>query len=187
MAQRRPTIPQRRRIFLGCEGESERSYMELLRRIVEQRHRKVHLDAVLLGGGDPLKMVETAAVQHRRRVGRGQYVYRAILLDADKLGQARERDERADRLAAKEGFELIWQEPCHEAFLMLHLADGTVSRPQTTMDANRALRRLWPTYEKPLPATRLAERIDRPAVIRARAIHAGLRILLEKIDFGDDL
>ncbi len=184
MVSRRPSVPQRRRIFLGCEGESERGYLALLTRLVEQRHRKVHLDAVVLGGGDPLAMVEKAAAQHRRRVARGQYVYRAILLDADKLGQVPERDQRAHRLAAKDGFELIWQEPCHEAFLMLHLADGTVACPQTTADADRALRRLWPTYEKPLPATRLGERIDRLAVLRARAMHEGLRRLLDKIDFG---
>jgi hypothetical protein len=35
--KRRITIPQRKRIFLGCEGESEQSYGALLARIVGQQ------------------------------------------------------------------------------------------------------------------------------------------------------
>jgi hypothetical protein len=34
-------IRQRRRIFLGCEGEGERSYGALLIRLVEKRRRRV--------------------------------------------------------------------------------------------------------------------------------------------------
>jgi len=187
MAPRQAFRPQRQRIFLGCEGESERGYAVLLARLVEQRHHKVHLDSVPLGGGDPLSIVEQAVIQHRRRVARGDYVYRAILLDADTLGRAPQRDDKALSLAATQGFDLIWQQPCHEAFLLRHLADGATLRPQTSADASYALSRLWPDYRKPLPAVRLGQRIDRPAVLRARAVHDGLRILLEKIDFGDHL
>jgi len=184
MAPRQAFRPQRQRIFLGCEGESERGYGALLARLVEH-HRKVHLDSVPLGGGDPLSIVEQAVIQHRRRVARGDYVYRAILLDADTLGRAPQRDDRARSLAAGQGFDLIWQEPSHEAFLLLHLADGGALRPQTSADASHALSRLWPEYRKPLPAVRLGQRIDRHAVLRARATHDGLRRLLERIDFGD--
>ena len=49
----------RRRIFAGCEGDSEVSYIALVRRIVEDVHQKVYLDAQPLqpGGGDPLALV----------------------------------------------------------------------------------------------------------------------------------
>jgi hypothetical protein len=185
MAPRSAFRPQRQRVFLGCEGESERSYGALLARLVEHHH-KIHLDSVPLGGGDPLSIVEQAVIQHSRRMARGDYVYRAILLDADTLGRAPQRDNRARRLAADQRFDLIWQEPSHEAFLLLHLADGAALRPQTSADASHVLSRLWPEYRKPLPAIRLGQRIDRPAVLRARAAHDGLRRLLERLYFGDD-
>jgi hypothetical protein len=185
MRPRKAFRPQRQRVFLGCEGESEGGYGALLARLVEH-HQKIHLDSVPLGGGDPLSIVEQAAIQHRRRVARGDYVYRAILLDADTLGRAPQRDDRARSLAAGQGFDLIWQEPCHEAFLLLHLIDGAALRPQTSADASHALSRLWPEYRKPLTAARLGQRIDRAAVIRARATHDGLRRLLERLYFGDD-
>jgi hypothetical protein len=184
MAPRRTFRPQRQRIFLGCEGESERGYGALLARLVEH-HRKVHLESVPLGGGDPLAIVEQAVRQHRRRVARGDYVYRAILLDADTLGRTPQRDDTARNLAASHGFGLIWQAPCHEAFLLLHLADGAALRPQTSADASQALMRLWPEYRKPLTAMRLALRIDRAAVLRAGGAHGGLRQLLERLHFGD--
>jgi hypothetical protein len=79
--RRRRLIPQRRRVFLGCEGESERGYCALLSRLLEARRRDVHLDIVLLqpGGGDPLALVELAS----RRIAEGErkrdskYVLRA--------------------------------------------------------------------------------------------------------------
>ena len=52
----------RRRLFVGCEGDSERSFVVLVRRIVNDVHQKVHLDPQLLqpGGGDPLALVRRA-------------------------------------------------------------------------------------------------------------------------------
>jgi hypothetical protein len=80
---RRPQqrIPQRRRIFLGCEGESERSYGVLLGRLVEVRHGRIHLDTVLLrpGGGDPLALMERAVLMGRRVSRRGNYSAKVIL------------------------------------------------------------------------------------------------------------
>jgi hypothetical protein len=186
MPRSRPFRPQRQRIFLGCEGESERGYATVLARLVEQRHQNVHLDTVPLGGGDPLSMVERAIAFHRRRLARGEYAYRAILLDADALGRALNRDEQARGLAIAHSFDLIWQEPSHEALLLLHLDEGPARRPQTSTEATHTLLRLWPEYQKALPATRLSQRIDRSAVLRARALHAGLRRLLDRLDFGVD-
>jgi len=62
MRRRRLFIPQRRRIFLGCEGESERGYGALIGRLLESQRRDVHLQVVLLkpGGGDPLALIEQA-------------------------------------------------------------------------------------------------------------------------------
>jgi hypothetical protein len=70
-------------------------------------------------GGDPLAIVETAGKQLRKRAGRGEpYVTRVVLLDADRGGLTPERTAQAVRLAANLDLRLVWQEPCHEAFLL---------------------------------------------------------------------
>jgi hypothetical protein len=188
MTLRRRGIPQRRRIFLGCEGESERSYGALLARLVEKR-RRVHIDAVLLkpGGGDPLALIELAIRRVRERTLRnGAYTEMAVLLDADTRGISRERDSRAIDMADKEGLRLVWQEPCHEAFLLRHLQGCQMLRPMTSASAMDELRRRWPQYRKALPAMRLADRIDEDAVRRAAAVEGVLKDFLAEIDFGQD-
>jgi hypothetical protein len=59
---RRRQRPQRRRIFLGCEGESEQGYGALLGRLLEAIRHDRYLHIVLLrpGGGDPLALVKLA-------------------------------------------------------------------------------------------------------------------------------
>ncbi len=63
MKRRRATIPVRRRIFLGCEGESEQGYGALLARLAEDCGLDLAFQPVLLrpGGGDPLDLVSLAA------------------------------------------------------------------------------------------------------------------------------
>ena len=93
---RRPFIRPRRRVFLGCEGESERGYGALLRRLLEVHRQDVHLDVVLLrpGGGDPLALVELARrlIDESERKREAPYSLRAVLLDSDKRGHTPPRD-----------------------------------------------------------------------------------------------
>jgi hypothetical protein len=97
--RRRPTArPQRRPVFLGCEGESERGYGTLIGRLRDELRRDLHLDVTLLrpGGGDPLALVETACqkIAHTERNRDIRYSVRAILLDSDKLSQSPARDQK---------------------------------------------------------------------------------------------
>lgn len=183
----RSLIPQRRRIFLGCEGESERAYGVRLQQLVDEQHRTIYIDTVLLqpGGGDPLALVECAVVKSGQRSGqRGAYLAQAILLDRDRLGQAPDRDAQLSALAAKHRLKLIWQETCHEALLLRHLNDCHDLRPQSSRIAFAELQRRWPDYQKNAPASVLASRIDRAAVLRAAAVEDGLRAFLDLIVFG---
>lgn len=185
----RPIIKQRRRIFLGCEGESERSYGVRLHHLVELRHRRIHIDAVLLqpGGGDPLAIVQRALDQMRDRTRkRGAYRAKAVLLDSDKLGQKPDRDTQAFALAKQNGMLLILQDSCHEALILRHLEDCSALRPPSTKHAWDELTRRWPEYRKNMPALALAARIDRTAVLRAAAAEANLRAFLVMIEFGED-
>ncbi len=58
MRRRRTARPQRRPVFLGCEGESERGYGTLIGRLRDELRPDLHLDVTLLrpGGGDPLAL-----------------------------------------------------------------------------------------------------------------------------------
>ena len=58
---RRPRVPRRKRIFVGCEGESEQGYAALLQRFAEERGAAVHADAkVVPRAGNPLTLVSRA-------------------------------------------------------------------------------------------------------------------------------
>lgn len=185
MSRRRPFIPQRTPIFIGCEGESERGYVALLGRIAEQAGLAVHLDAVLLqpGGGDPRAIIDRGIQrlgERRRKRGSG-YDAQFILLDDDRVGQAPRRDARLLAVAAAAGMRLVWQSTCHEALLLRHLENCATLRPQTTELAAAQLRQRWPDYRKPASAADLARRIDREALVRAAGVEPDLRVLLEAI------
>jgi hypothetical protein len=63
MRRRPPHIPQKRRIFLGCEGHGEHGYGTLLAHIAREARIHVHIDARRLqpGAGNPLALVEKVA------------------------------------------------------------------------------------------------------------------------------
>ncbi|MEZ0251238.1 MAG: RloB domain-containing protein [Methylobacteriaceae bacterium] len=189
MRRGRALIPQRRRVFLACEGESEQSYGALLSRLIDAQHRRTYLDIVLVqpGGGDPLAIVERASRLMSDRVRRfGAYTERAVLLDTDKLGLSPERDRRIEALAEREGFRLIWQKPCHEALLLRHLDGCAALRPVNTARAAEELQRRCATYRKGMAAMRLANLIDVHGVLRAAAVEPALDDFLTAIEFPRD-
>lgn len=189
MRRGRARIPQRRRIFLACEGESEQSYGALLSRLIDVQHRRTYLDIVLVqpGGGDPLAIVERATRLMRERVRRfGAYAARAVLLDTDKLGLNPERDGRIEALAERDGLRLIWQKPCHEALLLRHLDGCAALRPVDTARAVDELQRRCGGYRKGMAAMRLATFIDARGVLRAAAVEPALDDFLTAIEFPRD-
>jgi hypothetical protein len=183
-------IPQRNRIYLGCEGESEQSYGRCLNGITDNLGLHLHIDCDVLqpGGGDPLALIETAIKHIRQKViSRGPFVHCAIILDADKLRVSPDRDAQIPCLAASHGIHLIWQNPCHEGFLLRHLPRNDTIRPQTSELALRALKGIWPGYRKGAPASALASWIDAVALRRAAAVEPDLRSFLSSIGLFDGL
>jgi hypothetical protein len=183
--RRRVVIPQRKRIFLGCEGESEQSYGALLTRIVGTQRQDFFLDTVLLrpGGGDPFALVELAVRKKKQGEKKGPYATAFILMDSDKNGLAPVRDQQAVALAQAEGLILVWQEPCHEALLLRHLPGAQNLRPQSTALAINALRARWAGYSKGMPAIKLSSEIDVPNLRQARAVEPMLATLLGALGF----
>jgi hypothetical protein len=185
-SRQRRSVPQRRRFFLGCEGEGEFGYGAALARLLDEQACHVHLDTKLLqpGAGDPLALIERAvskiAVEERKF---GRYVEKIILLDRDRIGQAPARDKAGIPLAAAHNIMLLWQDPCHEAFLLRHLEGFHTHRPPTVTAAMQVLQRQWPAYEKPMTAARLAERIDHAALRRAATVEPRLAMILGALGF----
>jgi hypothetical protein len=187
MRRNRPCILPRRRVFLGCEGESERGYGVLLADLQEERRKDIHVDPVLLrpGGGDPQTLVERARDWIVRSESRGDspYEIRALLLDSDMRGNDLLRDERALQISAAHGIRLIWQEPCHEALLLRHFDGCNDLRPSTSGEALKALLKRWSTYEKGTPGRVLAKYFDFDSVIRAAKVEPILAEFLDELGF----
>jgi hypothetical protein len=179
-------IPQRTRIYLGCEGESEQSYGKRLGQIADECGLHLFLDCDVLqpGGGSPIALIELAVTRIKAKVKtRGQFAHKALLLDRDKLHLDPDWRAQIGAIAARYGLFLIWQRPCHESFLLRHFAEQTAMRPQNSELAMQALLRVWPEYRKALPASELATRIDLAAILRAASVEEDYRSFLALIGF----
>lgn len=172
-------VPQRQRVFIGCEGESERCYVALLQKLLGDMAR-FQLVPEVLNGGDPLALVEAAQKMLRRERGfaRDPFVGKFLILDSDLQGRSPDRDRACLSFADDLGITLIWQRPCHEALLLRHLAGFEQRLPPTTRESEDQLRAHWPQYVKNFGRDRLGERIDVDALIRVRSFEPELTELL---------
>ena len=132
------------------------------------------------GAGSPVELVRKAAQKIREWEKRREtFHFKSILLDRGTEAMNNE----AEALASAEGIDLlIWQDPDHEAFLLRHFAGCQTLRPPAG-SSMRALKRLWPDYDKATPAIKLAQKIKFADIIAASGVEPGLRTLLNKIGF----
>lgn len=182
MRTRRPIIPQRKPIFIGCEGESEQGYAGRLQDLVAQQGLHVHLNIEVLRAGDPLARLELAArkLAHLRRT-RGTFADKFVLLDTDQLALSPTRALQARAFAAANDIRIVWQEPCFEAMLLRHLPGRTERRPPNNQATQTALLQDWPGYRKPMSRSELASRLDLDSVVRAAGVEDDLSVLLRCI------
>ncbi len=174
---------QRRRIFVGCEGESERGYASLVSRLLETVHQRLHIDAKLLGGGDPLALCETAErTITREERNRELFDLKFLLLDRDKIGVTPQRDQRIQPILNRTGAIIIWQDTAHEAMLLRHLPGCATLRPPTTILAVQQLEQNWPEYEKPMSASQLSTRLDIARLQQAAGVEQGLADFFQHIE-----
>lgn len=174
---------QRRRIFVGCEGESEIGYSAFIGHLAEEAGCAVHLDIRKCRGGDPLAIVETAVRELHARVNRrGAFEAQMIFLDADRRSDAPARTANADRLLSQHRFHAIWSVPTLEALLLKHFRGHQRSKPATSALALRQLQGCWPEYHKGMTAQELRNKLDSAAVARAAAVVPALRRFLDTIN-----
>lgn len=184
MKRRRPIIPQRQVIFIGCEGASEVGYAQLLQDFADAESLHIHLDIRELGpgAGDPLHRIELAVARLRfLRRARTDPTERFVFVDHDQAERDPQRAERATRLARDNNIHVVWQRPCFEAFLLRHLPGRATRRPPTSPVALKALRKIWVEYCKPMSRLELSARIDLDAVRRAAAVEPEFAAMLRRI------
>jgi hypothetical protein len=160
----RRKIPQKHRVFVGCEGASEIGYVTFLNGLFPH----CHFDTLDLGeAGDIFECIkESTKYINNCRIKREPYERRFIFLDSDTIGSQHDQ-QRAEQLATYNNIDIIWQDPCHEALLLRHFDGQQNSQPPDCASAERNLRRHWPDYEKGLASQKIRKKLTKEHVIRA--------------------
>ena len=178
---RPPSIPRRKRIFVGTEGESERAFAAWLQQLCNQHGQAVHLDISLGSGGDSLQIVKDAVVRYRERSRRhGRFVDGCVLLDADRLPGDRRHDRDPEPVARKNGLRLVFLEPKIEG-LLVRLHPGCENRRLSPRNVDAELCRLWPEYQKPASSHVLGERFGLDHLRRVCRHDKGLAAVLKML------
>ena len=167
---RRQKTRRRRRLFVGCEGDSEQGYAALLQRFSNEQGGAVHAESkVIPRAGDPLAIVERAIemAAQGERGSKSAYSVRFLMLDTDLLGNNPDRDAQIDGLVERHNFVLLRQNCCFEAFLLRHFVSHANDEPPTAAIALTRLQAVWPQYKKGSPAQELRKRIALEDVQRA--------------------
>lgn len=179
--KRRQAIPKRKRIFIGCEGESEQAYGAFLNNLAEISGVKVHIVTVnLQPAGDPLVLSQKAVNALRFHERRGGFVAAAIFLDCDRLVDLPDKGRRVKEVLVQAALTAIWQVPDHEGFLLRHFQgyeDSIIPMGKSFV----SLRKEWPTYHKNMAATDLQKTLTIEHVRRAEKASAELKELLKAI------
>lgn len=181
MRRRSAHIPVRRPVFLGCEGESEQAYGQFLNHIVHEKGLPFHIEVVNLnpGAGDPLARVKRAVQEIRRRnQRRAELQYRALLMDDDQIAGDHQRRQQVEGLATQHEISIIWQSPCHEAFLLRHFHGRLNANPPDNATSDASLRQVWPGYTKPVNRLEVSRRLDLQGVERVSRQHQEFAALL---------
>ena len=175
----------RKRIFLGSEGISERNYGQYLRLIAEKYNLPIHIDCkYVTGGGDPLKVVEESIkLMKRNSRNHGDYLVKAIMLDADKLGRSNDRDNRIRPLVSSGKIKLLYSSPNFEAFLLRHFPGYENKKPPANTSLSE-LEKVWPSYSKGIDAKSIFKELGEDGLLRACTVEDSLRDFLISMGFG---
>ncbi len=176
----------RKRIFLGSEGISERNYGRYLQQIADYHKLPIHIDCdYVIGGGDPLKVVqESIKLMRRNSRNHGDYLVKVVMLDSDKLGHSKDRDNKISPLVANGEIKLIYSAPNFEAFLLRHFPGCEIKRPPADVSLSE-LEKVWPKYFKGIDAKSIYKQLGEDGLIQACTVEDSLRDFLTSIGFGE--
>ncbi|MDC7693860.1 hypothetical protein PQU94_06140 [Asticcacaulis sp. DXS10W] len=170
---------ERARVFIGCEGESESGYVACLTSLTRDRDLPVTLDPHIMDKGDPLSRIRWAEARIKDQVRkRGPYAHQFAFLDTDQRDLDPARGRQAEDLAARLGIRLVWQEPDHEGLLLLHFNHEEKRHPRNKAESMRAIRKVWPNYEKGSTGKQYGRKLFEDHLKRASERHDGLKDFL---------
>ena len=173
MARRRP-VAQRKRIFVGTEGDGDRALAQWLEGLCDEQDLHLHLDVVVAGGGDTRWVVEYAVDQRRRHIkSRGPDIAALVFLDADRLARDQADGRDPETVEGRENLQLVYLRPNLEGLLLRLHPDCETQLPGADQ-AMRRLKRKWRAYDKPMPAGALRKRFSLDDLRRAAAHDPGL-------------
>ena len=174
MARRRP-VPRRKRILAVAEGDGEQALARWLQRLCDEQGLHLHLDVAVAGGNDTRWVVEFAVERRRRRNDSKMRDSGALVfLDSDRLDEDRAAGRDPETVRGRRDLELVYLRPKLEG-LLIRLHPSHEKRSVAAKDAEKRLRKLWPEYDKPMPARALAERFDLNDLRRAARHDPDLR------------
>lgn len=174
-------VPKRRRIFIGAEGESERSLAKWLAQLCEEAHLHLHLDVTVCRGGDSLAVVSHSVKQYRKRSSLyGQYSAGLILLDDDRIEEDQQHGRGPLAGVGAENIDLVKLVPNFEG-LLLRLHRDCENQFLSAQGTRRSLRRLWPGYDKPPFAYELGRRFQLQDLQRAAMQDANIQLILDTL------
>jgi len=177
--------PQLKRVFLGCEGDSERSYGAWLQAVAEDYKIPVPVDTYpdIGGGNQPCDIIERCISEMLQREARyGSYFSRAILLDSDNIDNDPNRNYAAIQQAETQNVKILLQVFEHEAFLLRHIAGHEHTRPNKG-EGRTALQTAWPEYRRKFGKVQLYDKFVLEDLRRVCTIEAELREFLRSISF----
>ena len=179
MRRRAHHRPERRPIFVGCEGASEVSYIAFISDLAKTARLPVSIKPVALREGDPLTRVEKAIrLINDNRKKRIDYAERFILMDSDQIALVPGRADKAKALAIANRISIVWQDPCHEALLLRHFAGHATKFPGTAAASTKQLIKQWPDYKKAMSRQDIAKVLNLDAVRRAATVEQELNSFL---------
>ncbi len=176
----RRLVPQKKPIFIGTEGESDRAFAQLLQRWCDQEHLRIYLKIKPASGGDSVTIVEDIGRWLAKNDSGKNYQARLVLLDRDRIEQDLRAGRDAQAAATRLKLELVFQDPNLEG-LLLRLHPGRERRNIAAHRAISELQKVWPTYKKPPTADLLQQRFTLNDVRRAAVHDQHLQKLLEVI------
>lgn len=180
----RNSIPERTRIFIGCEGGSEHGYSTFLAKLTQDLGLAVHIDARILKEGEPLSRIERAQkIIEQQEANRGPYAHKFAFLDTDQQVRDPGRARQAEALANQLGIAIIWQQPDHEGLIVQHYRAAPSRGLRTKAESMRAVVRFWAHYEKNSTAQQYRQHLDRASVLIAAERVPSLRTLCVAIQF----
>ena len=180
-----PKRPQLKRVFLGCEGDSERSYGAWLQAVARDHEIPVTIDTYpdTGGGNQPYDIIESCISEMDQREQRyGFYISRAILLDSDNIETDPVRNVAAIKWAESKNVRILLQVFEHEAFLLRHIEGHEHARPNKG-DGRAALQAAWPEYRRQLGKVQLYEKLCLEDLRRVSVVEPELGEFLRSIRF----